>query len=273
MRYAIPSTPSVLDLDFDGYADVVYVGDLGGQMWKWDITDVGVGSPVGNWEIGVVFRAPTVTLSDGSDHYRNIFFPPSASFSRGSLLLAFGTGERQVLRQLGDPGADDENRFYVMRDRFPTGPNRFTKVVYETDLTDITLLQRDNDNTDSGYYIRARESEKWVNEFTTFAGFVQAVSYVPTSADPCAAASGESFVYQFRASGGDGLYGGALIAHDDARRNNVGAGLASSPRVSMSMDPSMDRLYVKTSKGKVVTEQTPPRDGGNAAMIYWKQNF
>ena len=31
MRYALPSTPAVLDHDFDGFADVVYIGDLGGR--------------------------------------------------------------------------------------------------------------------------------------------------------------------------------------------------------------------------------------------------
>lgn len=41
MDYSMPSTPAVLDLDSDGYADVVYVGDLGGQMWKWDISAPG----------------------------------------------------------------------------------------------------------------------------------------------------------------------------------------------------------------------------------------
>jgi type IV pilus assembly protein PilY1 len=41
MRYSIPTTPAVLDLDFDGFADVVYAGDLGGQVWRWDLTEVG----------------------------------------------------------------------------------------------------------------------------------------------------------------------------------------------------------------------------------------
>ncbi|MGI9644724.1 MAG: pilus assembly protein, partial [Ilumatobacteraceae bacterium] len=41
MVYALPSSPAVLDLDQDGFADVVYIGDLGGQLWKWDISAVG----------------------------------------------------------------------------------------------------------------------------------------------------------------------------------------------------------------------------------------
>ena len=41
MLYAIASTPGVFDVDFDGFADVIYVGDLGGNMWKWVIKDIG----------------------------------------------------------------------------------------------------------------------------------------------------------------------------------------------------------------------------------------
>ena len=39
MHYAFAATPAVYDLDFDGYADVVYAVDLGGNVWKWVITD------------------------------------------------------------------------------------------------------------------------------------------------------------------------------------------------------------------------------------------
>ena len=38
MRFAFAATPAVIDLDFDGYADLVYAADLGGNLWKWVIT-------------------------------------------------------------------------------------------------------------------------------------------------------------------------------------------------------------------------------------------
>jgi type IV pilus assembly protein PilY1 len=37
MRYAIPATPRVVDLDQDGLADRIYVGDTGGQLWRLDV--------------------------------------------------------------------------------------------------------------------------------------------------------------------------------------------------------------------------------------------
>src|SRR5262249_42664835 len=57
MKYAMPAEPSVIDLDNDGFADVIYVGDTGGQMWKWDISAVGVLTggvvPTSIWPAGI----------------------------------------------------------------------------------------------------------------------------------------------------------------------------------------------------------------------------
>ena len=41
MLFSIPSTPSVFDLNSDGLADVIYVGDMGGNVWKWVIQEIG----------------------------------------------------------------------------------------------------------------------------------------------------------------------------------------------------------------------------------------
>ena len=105
MTYAMPSNAAVLDINFDGFADVVYVGDLGGQMWKWDIHQVGEdtdGDPlVDNWEAGVVFRSDPEVLDSGDIRYRSFFYAPAAAFDKGKLTLAFGSGEREELRYAG----------------------------------------------------------------------------------------------------------------------------------------------------------------------------
>ena len=101
MKYSIPSAPAVLDLDLDGFADVVYVGDLGGQVFKWDIQDVGEDTDadplIDNWKAGLFFETDRTDMGGGDFHYRSLFFPPSAAFVDGELTLAFGTGEREDL--------------------------------------------------------------------------------------------------------------------------------------------------------------------------------
>ena len=39
MVHSIPATVTVLDTDSDGFSDRMYVGDMGGQVWRFDITN------------------------------------------------------------------------------------------------------------------------------------------------------------------------------------------------------------------------------------------
>jgi len=37
MHYSIPATPLIIDLNDDGVMDQIYVGDMGGQVWRFDV--------------------------------------------------------------------------------------------------------------------------------------------------------------------------------------------------------------------------------------------
>jgi type IV pilus assembly protein PilY1 len=277
MEYAIPSDPAVLDLDFDGFADVVYVGDLGGQLWKWDISGVGentVGdAQLDNYSVGRVFAAPVTTMGGGGKRYKSLFYPPSATFLRGQLVLAFGTGERADLKYPGDATKNENNRFYVLEDPHPTGALAFATTYDESDLTNITGADTDSDGTDSGFYFVVPDSEKFVTNHTIFGGFVITSAYVPdlTGADPCNNA-GESFLYVFDIRSGLGHYFVASVTTgNEARRLSIGSGVSNDPQITMSA--SGTDLYVQTSTGRLA-EETPPTPGTpGAQMIYWKQNF
>lgn len=286
MVYSIPSTPAVLDLDSDGFADVVYVGDLGGQLWKWDISAVGTDGPdadtlLDNWTAGVIFRNSPQDMGAGVFHYRSIFFPPSAAYDRGVLTLAFGSGEREDLRYAGVSGVDDNNRYWVVQDAYPVGAYAFvdatatSRLMTEANLTDVTSTMTDTNLADAGFYFIAEEGEKFTSESVIFAGFVITTAYQPSvaSADPCLALSGESFLYVFSLRNAGGFYEAPGDTAAEARRVSVGEGLASSPRVSMGKDPDDDKVYVKTSKGTVLPIEPPKRTNNGASVLYWKQNF
>ena len=38
MNFSIPANPAAADLDNDGYVNRVYIGDVGGQLWKFDVS-------------------------------------------------------------------------------------------------------------------------------------------------------------------------------------------------------------------------------------------
>jgi type IV pilus assembly protein PilY1 len=277
MQYAIPSTPSVLDLDFDGFADVVYIGDLGGQVWKWDIKAVAadtVGdSRFDNFQYGVFFRSPIEDMGGGVNRYQSFFYAPSATLIGGTLVLAYGAGERADLMYPGQNGKDENNRFYVIKDENPTGVSAFSTIYDESDLTDITGLDQDPDSTDYGFFQVAADSEKFITNPNIFAGFVITSSYMPdlTGANICTT-TGESFLYVFDIRTGLGAYFDAgVTTGDDARRLSIGSGVSSDPQISMSR--SGNQLYIQTSSGRVVQTPPPLPNTPPVDMIYWKQNF
>ncbi len=277
MIYGLPSAPAVIDLDSDGFSDVVYIGDMGGQMWKWDISDVGEDTAgdadIDNWDSGIFFETPSVTLASGDPHFRSFFYPPAASYYRGKLILAFGSGERQQLLYEGDTTVADENRFYVMTDRNPIGASAFPGALDESDLTDVTALDFDNNLSDSGYYFDAAEGEKFVTDITIFAGHAIVGSYVPTAAaTTCDAPNGEAYLHIFDLGTGQGFFVDPFDPPSEQRRTYVSGGLPSAPTVIVGDGRDDDYIFVKSSDGpKVFTFDAPPRDDPEASYIYWRE--
>ena len=68
---------------------------------------------------------------------------------------------------------------------------------------------------------------------------------------------------------------GDPIARLEPRQHDlrgIGPGVASPPRIQMAPDPDDDKMYIKTSKGQVITIDPPPRPPLGSSVIYWKQN-
>ena len=163
MFYAIPSTPAVFDLNFDGFADVIYVGDLGGNVWKWSITNV-CNDPAAlcsaSWPFTKFFAAPAFQSNPApagtlgttgsfapndpppaASHYKSFFYPPVGTFQNQTLWVGFGSGERANLPYPGVAGANvnNNNRFYAMTDTDPFDQNATPPpTLHESDLLDVT---------------------------------------------------------------------------------------------------------------------------------------
>ncbi len=125
MDFSIPSTVALVDGYKNGddsdpekaFIDKVYVGDLGGQMWRLgrflDEEEEPLDFPQGDeninhWTGHVLFQAnqpsPPTPL-------RKFFYPPSVTLERGYDLLLTGTGDRE------DPCAlISQDRIYAVKD-------------------------------------------------------------------------------------------------------------------------------------------------------------
>jgi Tfp pilus tip-associated adhesin PilY1 len=277
MKYGLPSAPAVLDLNGDSFGDVVYIGDTSGQLWKWDISAVGVDGAdadtlVDNFPSGVFFKTDPVVLASGESHYRSIYAPAAGAYVNGVLHLAFGTGERRDTLYGGEVGVDDNNRFYVVEDATPTGFATPLTPLTEAALTDITADATDPDPTDSGYYVVAEEGEKFFNDVLIFAGHVIAVSYVAPDPYPTCG-PGEAVLYAFKISNGRGFFDFNATSEAADRRLSIGVGIPSSPRVTVASDPTNDKIFITTSEGEVLIVQPPLRDPPEASVIYWKQEM
>ena len=109
MQYSIPSDVSVVDTNSDGLSDQIYVGDMGGQVWRFDIDNAAY-TVTPTVSGGVIASVAT----DGRGGFRRFFSRPDISLvSDGDnhfLSVALGSGARS--RPLGNR---TNNRFYMIR--------------------------------------------------------------------------------------------------------------------------------------------------------------
>ncbi len=273
MTFSNPASPAAFDLDSDGFADVVYIGDLGGQIWKWNVSAVGIDNDVDpqvdNWPVGVFFRSDPQALGGGGSHYRSFFGTPTGSYVDGVFTIAIGSGERRDMLYQGDASVDDNNRFFVIEDRDPW---TIAAPLTESDLEPVTgLATYVNPGGKLGYYFVAEESEKYVGDPLLFAGHVLAVSYKPTPAPGCG--PGEAFFVAFRLDNARGFldYNSTPEAAD--RRVKIGIGVPSAPRISIGGKPDDDIILITTSEGEVLTLEPPLRDEPKSGLMFWRQLF
>lgn len=108
------STPTWVDLDGNGTADIAYAGDLKGNMWKFDLTS----ATSSNWDVfykSGSTNKPLITAKDGSTALPittapEIVYPPF-----NGLIVAFGTGN--AFESVDFPKNSVTQRIYGVWDR------------------------------------------------------------------------------------------------------------------------------------------------------------
>jgi type IV pilus assembly protein PilY1 len=277
MTYPLVGTPAVFDLDFDGYTDVIYVVDMGGQVFKWVINEIGEDRindasalrTQPNWPFKRFFTADIEPI--GGDNYsKNLFFPPAGAFVGGKLWLAFGSGERRSLAFQGIANEDENNRFYVVQD-----PDPFEKALVpiatmdETNLQDITGDEDGAAITGMGYFFKAADGEKFVTNVEIFSNHVIAATFTPSasSADPCIS-RGSGTLYIFDITNGAGFFTDG--SNNPTRGVSIGAGLPTDPKVSVGVGGEDNRVIIEKSGADLesIEEQDIDTTGG---IIYWRE--
>ncbi|BAN46667.1 PilC/PilY family type IV pilus protein [Metapseudomonas resinovorans] len=229
MQYSIPAPIRVIDIDRDGKADQFFVGDMGGQIWRFFINNGSAASslvsPVNGNGSGApdandgVF-ADVIAADTGSEtpaelerKLRRFYNEPDVSLlninGTRTLTVNIGSGYR------GHPlNAVTQDRFYSFRTPLVYNPTTDAANTHTTltessmyDATDNLIQEGSNSQqqtastaftrTSGGWFIRLENpGEKVLSDSATFAGLLVFTTYEPTaSINSCRAAQGISRAY------------------------------------------------------------------------------
>ncbi len=197
--YSIPSDITKVDTDGNGKVDRLYVGTLGGRIWRFDIGD----SDVNRWTGKMIFKS-----NPGASDRRKIFYPPDVTLEKGTVnyeMLFFGTGDREAPKE-----AAVNNRLYGFKDKFRVSGGVYTPSTSldENDLVNVTNGLSAGTN---GWYITLENaSEKSLATPVVFYKVAYFTTFTASSAgvvgDPCYVGEGTARLYAVKYDTGNAAF-------------------------------------------------------------------
>ncbi len=179
MTRAIPSDVTALDRNGDGYAERLYVGDVGGNIWRADFETTAGNAPT-NW---TVTRLATLGGAASTNNARKFFYPPDVVSTRTYDAVSIGSGDREhpLYSASTTPGTayNVVNRLYMVKDMNINGVPATWTPLTEGSLFDATSGQYDGSRY--GFYITlTHPGEKAVNAPLTVAGYTTVGTNTPS---------------------------------------------------------------------------------------------
>jgi len=246
MTYSIPGAVKLVDENNNGITDKIYVGDLGGQMWRFGkFTEVDGITPltfpnsdenISTWVPEVLFK-PIDPLDPAA--LRKIYYPPAVTMEKGFDMVFFGTGDRDDACN-----TSTSDRIYAVKDVHSS------TAFVEVDLVDVTdpMAALPDLPTDNGFYIQLSSGEKVLSESMVFYKTLYATTFIPGSTDPCVP-GGDGRIYALNY-----LTGGATIdfTGDDVpeRTLDIGGGIPSKPVMVIPPGDAPPRILISVGSTK-----------------------
>lgn len=204
------STPRWEDVDGDGMADVVYAGDLKGNMWKFDVSNA---NPA-NWDVAyksgstnlplfqAVYQGPTVSgVTPAPINLPISTIPQVMYMGKGGMMVNFGTGSAFDETAGTFPNPDMVNRVYGIWDRPGMGAARalppssgntlqlrtYTRNASTGIVTTSSATAMDWSTKDGWYFDLPGGSESVLSDPSVDAGVLTLVGVrpKPASSDDC----------------------------------------------------------------------------------------
>jgi type IV pilus assembly protein PilY1 len=224
MTYSIPSDIACVDTNGDNFIDRLYVGDMGGRMWRFDVKDVGEKDDPTKWKGKIIFT--------GSG---KIFYPPDVSLERDTNgnyeMIYFGTGDRENPKD-----TTFVNTLYAVKDRD-------TPLIESNlaNITDYSVLPGDATKLSlNGWYIRLENpGEKCLAGAVIFGRGVYYTTYTPPTEidpeDPCRIGEGDGRIYIVNYLTGNAIFNldGETGMGKEDRSMDIGSGIPSGVIISI----------------------------------------
>jgi type IV pilus assembly protein PilY1 len=243
MDYSIPARIRVVDFDGDGFADRFYAGDMGGQVWRFDVKN---GQPAASLVAGGVIAqlgaAPSATPATAD--IRRFYYTPDVATvntrTENFIHIGIGSGHR------GHPlNMTNHDRFFALRDSVGTMDqaafNALTPIT-SSNLQAVTTTTTSVSTSQRGWYLDLSVGTGWVGEKVlaearTFNNQVIFSTFRPGTSGvlSCTPQLGTNRVYQMN------IFNGAPVT-------NLDHGVATDPL-------SMSDLYLQNAGGILSTPQ------------------
>jgi type IV pilus assembly protein PilY1 len=232
MNFSIAANPTAVDLDNNGYVDRVYIGDVGGQIWKFDVSN----NDTTQWTGKRLFAAASSQTNPpvAGEYYpaQGIYGAPTLAYdSQMHLWLYFGTGDRN------HPNNTSSNRFYGIRE--DTDMTNGTPLT-ESDLANVTST---NGTDVNGWFFQMGTNEKVFAAANVFNMDVLFSGFTPTTTVTCTSGGGTAKLYAVQMQTGYAAINfstGTALSTTDAtvtRSTTIGSGIASMPVIIVTPPP------------------------------------
>jgi hypothetical protein len=255
MDASLEAPPTAIDTNADGYIDKVYIGDLKGRMWVFDVSD----NNNSNWTGKRLFKAP-----DGHP----IYYQPAVAFDKsGTPWVYFGTGDRE-----NPNDKNSKERFYAVKDDGKGYDGKGTYPLQEKDLSDVTTTNKFDPVSKPGWYIQLAQAEKVLARPVVFNRLVYFTTYTYTeSANPCVAGgSGKLYTVEYLSAGGaltvDDL--SQLSGPTSERSKVIASGLPSAPAISVTVKGKAS-VTIEATSGQALSQKAFLAT--NKQILYWRE--
>jgi type IV pilus assembly protein PilY1 len=258
MSYAIPGDIRVVDSDDDGFGDRLYAADLGGQVWRFDVSNgQAAASLVAGGVIAQLGGAPAAAPPLAST--RRFYYAPDVALVSGDVPyvhIGIGSGHRERPNSIVNT-----DRFYALRDYAAFA--HLTQAQFDalTPITDEALVDVTSDPSAAipaggpGWKLTlTRPGEKVLAEARTFDDRIFFTSFTPGTSDAasCKPPPGTNRLYSIS------VFNGAPVENLDASAPNDALGVDDRSRAFAGSLASEVTFVFPSPEGPCFGDQCAP---------------